>query len=64
MTRTSDEIRAEIEGRFGFFPPFFAPAFPTPAVLENLWGQTLSAYLGNPLPALFKEKLNAYLTWT
>ncbi len=60
--RTSDEIKAEIEGKFGFFPPFFEPALDTPQVLENLWQQTLSAYVNNPLPSLFKEKLFAYLS--
>ena len=61
-TRTADEIVAEIRGRFGFLPPFFEPALTAPAVLENLWQQTLSAYVENPLPALFKEKLFAYLS--
>nr|WP_290222112.1 PAS domain S-box protein [Trichocoleus desertorum] len=60
--RTSEQIQAEIEGRLGFFPPFFAPAQPTPEILENLWQQTLFAYLNNPLPLLFKEKLAAYLS--
>lgn len=57
--RPSDVIKTEIECRLGFFPPFFAPALETPEVLESLWQQTLSAYLDNPLPALFKEKLFA-----
>lgn len=57
--RPSDVIKTEIECRLGFFPPFFAPALETPGVLENLWQYTLSAYLDNPLPALFKEKLFA-----
>ncbi len=60
--RTSEQIKAEIESRFGFFPPFFAPALETPQVLENLWRQTCSAYLDNPLSPLFKEKLNALLS--
>ncbi len=60
--RTSEQIRAEIEQTFGFLPPFFEPALPTPRVLENLWQQTLSAYALNPLSALFKEKLNALLS--
>ncbi|MFY0526898.1 ATP-binding protein [Archangium gephyra] len=60
--RTSREIREEIEARFGFFPPFFAPALDNPQVLENLWQQTLQAYVENPLPALFREKLFAYLS--
>lgn len=59
---TSNQIKAEIEGRFGFFPPFFAPAEATPEVLENLWHQTLTAYINNPLPTLFKEKLSVYLS--
>ena len=62
MTQTSEQIRAEIVGRFSFFPPFFQPALATPQVLDNLWRQTLSAYVDNPLSALFKEKLNAVLS--
>jgi hypothetical protein len=60
--RTSEQIRSEIEGKFGFIPPFFEPAEQSPQVLENLWQQTLSAYVNNPLPAVFKEKLSAYLS--
>lgn len=60
--RTSEQIRAEIESKFGFVPPFFNPAEQAPQVLENLWQQTLSAYVDNPLSALFKEKLSAYLS--
>lgn len=60
--RSSDQIKAEINEKFGFVPPFFGPAEKTPQVLENLWQQTLSAYVNNPIPALFKEKLSAYLS--
>ncbi|HEX5750106.1 MAG TPA: ATP-binding protein [Archangium sp.] len=60
--RTAREIREEIEARFGFFPPFFTPAADEPRVLENLWQQTLLAYVENPLPALFREKLFAWLS--
>ncbi|MDD5433806.1 MAG: ATP-binding protein [Nitrospira sp.] len=62
IMRTSDQIKAEIIERFGFFPPFFEPAITTPGILENLWQQTLSAYVDNPIPQLFKEKLFAYLS--
>lgn len=58
----SQEILAEIQGTLGFVPPFFLPAIESPMVLENLWQQTLHAYLDNPLPTLFKEKLSAYLS--
>ncbi len=59
--RTSARLKAEIEERVGFFPPFFDPALGIPEVLDNLWQQTLSAYLHNPLPAAFKDKLFARL---
>jgi hypothetical protein len=62
LERTSKQIEAEIEAKFGFVPPFFKPAEQNPRVLENLWQQTLIAYVNNPLPALFKEKLSAYLS--
>jgi diguanylate cyclase (GGDEF)-like protein len=61
MKRTSEQIKAEIVAKFGFVPPFFDPALPTPQILENLWQQTLTGYINNPLPAFFKEKLSAYL---
>ncbi|MBD2078954.1 PAS domain S-box protein [Leptolyngbya sp. FACHB-17] len=60
--QTSQQIVTEIEEKFGFFPPFFSPALQTPQVLDNLWQQTCSTYVDNPLPALFKEKLSAYLS--
>src|SRR4030067_2821080 len=60
--RTSEQIKAGIEERFGFFPLFFRPALETQEVLENLWQQTLSPYVNNPLPALFKKKLFARLS--
>lgn len=59
---TSELITAEIEGRFGFFPSYFAPALAAPEVLELLWRQTQTAYLDSALPAHFKERLCAYLS--
>src|ERR1700683_3340343 len=55
----SEQIKAEIVGTFGFFPPFFEPALITPGILENLWRQMLFGYVNNPLPAAFKESLFA-----
>ena len=57
----STDLLGAIEARLGFVPPFFEPAIPHPDVLENLWHQTRTAYLDNPLPALFKEKIAAVL---
>src|SRR5215470_3785453 len=60
--RTSEQIKAEIERMFGFFPNFFHPALDSPEALETIWQQTLAAYVNNPLPAVFKEKLFARLS--
>lgn len=60
--RKSEQVQAEIQERFGFIPPFFGPALQNTQVLENLWQQTLFAYVDNPLSTLFKEKLSAYLS--
>jgi sigma-B regulation protein RsbU (phosphoserine phosphatase) len=57
----SRDFFAKIEARLGFVPPFFEPAAEHPELLANLWQQTETAYLDNPLPALFKEKLAALL---
>jgi diguanylate cyclase (GGDEF)-like protein/PAS domain S-box-containing protein len=53
----SNPIRADIECRLGFFPPYFAPAEEFPALLESLWQQQRTSYYDNPLPDLFKENL-------
>ncbi len=58
----SGRIRDEIERRFGFVPPFFAPALDSAPLLEGLWRQQISCYYDNPLPELFKEKLAATLS--
>ena len=55
------DILETIEQRLGFVPPFFSPAADQPDLLKNLWQQTESAYLDNPLPSLFKEELAALL---
>ena len=60
--RTSEQIQTEIQNNFGFLPPFFEPAFQNSQVLENLWQQTVFAYILNPFSPLFKEKLSAYLS--
>ncbi|MBD2732046.1 EAL domain-containing protein [Nostoc sp. FACHB-892] len=60
--RTSAEIKAEIAKNFGFVPSFFEPAEQNVQALENLWQQTLCAYVNNPLSPMLKEKLFAYLS--
>jgi PAS domain S-box-containing protein len=61
-SQAPSSLRARIEARLGFFPPFFLPAEDDPRVLSHLWQQTIDAYLDSPLPTLFCEQLSAYLS--
>lgn len=61
--QTLAEIQADIEEHYGFFPPFFEPAlYESLAMLQRLWSQTVTNWISNPLPVLFKEKLMARLS--
>lgn len=63
MSQTYDsEIHQQILKSFGYIPIFFKAAEKNPVVLRNLWNQTLTGYLENPLPRLFIEKLSAKLS--
>jgi PAS domain S-box-containing protein len=55
-------LEAEVERRFGVLPNFFRLAPTTPEITERLWGFAQAAYLDNPLPSLFKERLFVYLS--
>jgi len=48
--------------RFGVLPNFFCSASAAPGLIEELWKFALSAYLDNPLPSLFKERLFVFLS--
>ena len=48
--------------RFGLLPNFFRLSSSEPKITENLWGFAQFAYLDNPLPSLFKERLFVYLS--
>jgi len=58
VPRTSKQLREEIEARLGFFPTFFESALVSPPTLENLWQQTITADIENPLAPLLKGLLN------
>jgi hypothetical protein len=47
----------EVRSRFGLLPNFFASAPDAPELVERLWDFAKSAYLDNPIPSLFKERL-------
>ena len=51
-----------IEERFGVLPNFFRLAAETPEISEKLWGFAQAAYLDNPLPPVFKERLFVHLS--
>jgi PAS domain S-box-containing protein len=55
-------LEATITSRFGVLPNFFRLASIDPTVAANLWGFAQFAYLDNPMPPLFKERLFVYLS--
>ena len=62
---SSDGLTAfqrEVANRFGLVPNFFASAPDAPEIIEKLWDFTKAAYLDNPIPSLFKERLFVYLS--
>lgn len=59
---TDEQLIETIHQFFGFMPPLFTPAQQTPHILHNLCQQTISVYIQNPIPLLFKEQLFAYLS--
>ena len=55
-------LDTEIAARFGLVPNFFRLAPSDSTITQNLWGFAQFAYLDNPLPSLFKERLFVYLS--
>jgi PAS domain S-box-containing protein len=53
IPNTAERVRQ----RFGVVPNFFRLAPDAPEITEKLWGFAETAYLDNPLPSLFKERL-------
>jgi hypothetical protein len=65
MTSASDSQSAfqrEVATRFGLVPNFFSSAPDAPEVIDRLWDFAKAAYLDNPIPSLFKERLFVYLS--
>ena len=48
--------------RFGLVPEFFVSAPDAPEILERLWDFAKAAYIGNPMPSVFKERLFVFLS--
>jgi PAS domain S-box-containing protein len=58
----ASSLANSVERRFGVFPNFFRLAPETPEITEKLWGFAQAAYLDNPLPSVFKERLFVHLS--
>lgn len=53
----SSLAKTEIIKQIGYFPAFLIPALDSSPIYRSLTQQTQFAYINNPLPAVFKEKL-------
>lgn len=62
MENAPSDIANDVEERFGVLPNFFRLAPETPEITEKLWGFAQAAYLDNPLPSVFKERLFVHLS--
>jgi two-component system sensor histidine kinase UhpB len=58
----ASDLANRVEERFGVLPNFFRLAPETPEITEKLWGFAQAAYLDNPLPSVFKERLFVHLS--
>lgn len=62
MPMSKNSFHQEVASRFGLVPNFFVSAPDAPEIVEKLWGFAKSAYLDNPIPSLFKERLFVFLS--
>jgi len=58
----AQELQRRVNERFGVLPNFFRLSPETPEITEKLLGFAQAAYLDNPLPAVFKERLFVHLS--
>jgi PAS domain S-box-containing protein len=59
---TAPDLQRRVNDRFGVLPNFFRLSSETPEITEKLWGFAEAAYLDNPLPSVFKERLFVHLS--
>jgi PAS domain S-box-containing protein len=62
LSRSAQDLQRRINDRFGVLPNFFRLSPETPEITEKLWGFAQAAYLDNPLPSVFKERLFVLLS--
>jgi signal transduction histidine kinase/ActR/RegA family two-component response regulator len=56
------QFEEEVELRLGVLPNFFRSTPDAPELIQQLWVFAKAAYLDNPLPALFKERLFVHIS--
>src|ERR1700722_13759031 len=62
VTTSASALQRRVNERFGVLPNFFRLSPETPEITEKLWGFAEAAYLDNPLPSVFKERLFVHLS--
>jgi PAS domain S-box-containing protein len=62
VSAAAQELQRHVSERFGVLPNFFRLSPETPEITEKLWEFAQAAYLDNPLPSVFKERLFVYLS--
>ncbi|WP_233842546.1 sensor histidine kinase [Dyella sp. 2HG41-7] len=62
IDRRKLRLNREIQERLGVLPNLFALPTTTTELAEELWLHAKAAYLDNPLPPLFKERLVVHLS--
>src|SRR6202163_1726782 len=59
---TAPDLQRRGNERVGVISNLFPPSPKTPGITEKLWGFAQAAFLDNPLPSVFKERLFVYLS--
>jgi signal transduction histidine kinase/ActR/RegA family two-component response regulator len=62
MPDQRSQLQFLIAERLGVLPNFFCTAASAPGLIDRLWDFAKSAYIGSPLPSLFKERLFVHLS--
>jgi len=62
VSTTASDLQRRVNERFGVLPNFFRLSPETPGITEKVWGFAQAAYLDNPLPSVFKERLFVHLS--
>ena len=62
LSASGTSFEQEVGARLGVFPNFFCTAEDAPELIQELWSFAKAAYLDNPLPSAFKERLFVHLS--